>query len=602
MAAKINTVHQLNPLHGKRAALYVRVSTEEQGEKYGPQFQERDMITWAERNGVTVIQKHIYKDIGYSGASRLQERKELPKLIEAAKRREFDVVLVWKLDRFFRKMLYLLEVEDQFHSMDIGLISVTEGINTQNQMSRATLLCMGMGAELERHGILERTKAGRLAAVRAGKWVGGKHPPYGFTIDKDQKISIDREEAAIVEKVFHWFVHDRLTTYEIQQHLNAMKIPTKADKVVAQRKAEGKKVSECRTSNPACFWGLPSIRYMLNNETYTGVYYYGRRTTKKDHVTGKKKEVLNPRSAWEQLTCPAIIERSVWETAQERLTENKRLSRKNSTHDYMFSGKIECDCCESPFVGYLKKKFKNKEVIAEYPQYRCRRSTKTKAAKPCKNRNISEAILEENIWSQIEEFLSDPQLYLNKIEERENRVGGVAQMKEEMCEIEDALTELEKESKRVFGLYEKGLLYQDAGEIDRRGTEITKQREKLQARKNAISNRILTRQQEKERLTLARGLANRYRKALTNLDRETKKRIIHTLVNRVIIRKRKIRVELKLQKRLTKEIKRECVSADVNQKLTCGAQEKTRTSTGIYFPLAPQASASTIPPPGHNDA
>ena len=528
------------------------------------------MLDWAERNGYTVNLKHIYSDIGFSGASRKNEREELPKLFEAAEKQEFEVVLVWKLDRFFRKMLYLLEVVEQLQDLNIGLVSITEGTDTRNKMSRATLLCMGMGAELERHGILERTKAGRLSAVKAGKWVGGKYPPYGYEVDEDQKIRIHEEEANIVQKMFHWFVNEQLSAYEIQQHINAMKIPTKADKYIAMKKRKGEKVSEVRKRNPECFWGVTTIRKILTRETYTGVYYYGKKSTKKDPKTGKKKEVMNPPELWEQLTCPVIVDRGIWERAQTRLAENKRLSKKNSTHDYLFSGKIICDCCEAPYVGYLKKKHRNKQVVAQYPQYRCRRFSKTKAAKPCTNRNISERILEENIWTQIESFLSDPQLFLEKLQEREDRIGGTAKLREEMRDIEAALAELEKESTRVFGLYEKGLLYQEQGEIDKRGTEIAKQREKLTGRKNVISNRILTRQQEKERMALAKGLTSRYRKALTNIDRETKKRIIHALVNRIIIQKRKIRVELKLEKRLQKEVKREITVTNYNQKTLCG--------------------------------
>src|SRR4051812_23962025 len=101
----------------KRAALYVRVSTAEQGEKYGPDYQRKEMMRFAEFWGYTVQPQHVYVDINFSGASPIEERQALPELFGAAARREFDVVLVWKLDRFFRRTLYLLQAIERLQKL-----------------------------------------------------------------------------------------------------------------------------------------------------------------------------------------------------------------------------------------------------------------------------------------------------------------------------------------------------------------------------------------------------------------------------------------------------------------------------------------------------
>src|SRR5438093_8490909 len=114
----------MNPAQSrKRAALYVRVSTAEQGEKYGPDYQRKEMMRFVEYWGYAVQPQHVYTDISFSGASPVEEREALPALFDAAGRREFDVVLVWKLDRFFRRTLYLLEAIERLQKLGVGFIS-----------------------------------------------------------------------------------------------------------------------------------------------------------------------------------------------------------------------------------------------------------------------------------------------------------------------------------------------------------------------------------------------------------------------------------------------------------------------------------------------
>lgn len=201
-----------SPKKAKRGCLYIRVSTAEQGEKYGAEYQEKEMLRYAEFWGYTIKKEHIYRDINFSGASAVEERSALPKLFEAALKKEFDVVLVWKLDRFFRKTLYLLEAIDRLQKMNIGFISTTQSeVNTTNNMGKFMIGLLGIIAEMERDNIMERTAAGRQAAADNGKWVGGRHPPYGYDVDPDTRLmKVNKKEQAVVRMIYSQFANERL--------------------------------------------------------------------------------------------------------------------------------------------------------------------------------------------------------------------------------------------------------------------------------------------------------------------------------------------------------------------------------------------------------
>jgi len=231
----------MKPEKKVRVALYIRVSTAEQGEKYGAKSQEREMLRWVDFHKYKVDKtRHIYRDIDYSGASEIKERGALPELFKAAERKEFDIVLVWKIDRFFRKTLYLLEAIEKLEQMGIGFISTTQPeVNTTTTTGKFMIGLLGIIAEMERNNILERTTAGKIAGAEAGRWVGAGHVPIGYDVDiETMKLAINEEEAKIVRKIFDWCANEGFTMYQIQDRLNAMKIPTKADKKIAELKKQ----------------------------------------------------------------------------------------------------------------------------------------------------------------------------------------------------------------------------------------------------------------------------------------------------------------------------------------------------------------------------
>jgi DNA invertase Pin-like site-specific DNA recombinase len=149
-----------------RVAIYARVSTANNGQD--PTMQTRELREYCERRGWQLTGEFI--DVGISGTK--EKRPELDRLMKAAHRREFDVVAVWKFDRFARSVSHLLRALETFQALGIHFVSLSESIDTATPAGRLVFTVLGAVAELERSLIVERVKAGLRNARAKGKRLG----------------------------------------------------------------------------------------------------------------------------------------------------------------------------------------------------------------------------------------------------------------------------------------------------------------------------------------------------------------------------------------------------------------------------------------------
>src|SRR6266480_1886233 len=146
-----------------RAGLYARVSTNDQ---QTVPLQIRALREYAVRRGWTIALQ--VKEVG-SGASERQLRE---KLLEAARRREIDVVLVWRLDRWGRSVADLLATLQELEHLGVGFVSLTEALDLTTPTGRAMAGLLAIFAEFERQILREKTRAGLAHARENGKRLG----------------------------------------------------------------------------------------------------------------------------------------------------------------------------------------------------------------------------------------------------------------------------------------------------------------------------------------------------------------------------------------------------------------------------------------------
>src|SRR5450631_3927897 len=143
--------------------LYARVSTNDQQTLA---MQSRAMREYAARRGWTIALN--VREVG-SGAAKREARE---KLLEAARRREIDVVLVWRLDRWGRSVTDLLATLQELEHLRVGFVSLTEALDLTTPIGRAMAALLAVFAEFEREILRERVRAGLAHARRNGKKLG----------------------------------------------------------------------------------------------------------------------------------------------------------------------------------------------------------------------------------------------------------------------------------------------------------------------------------------------------------------------------------------------------------------------------------------------
>src|SRR5208283_5525098 len=146
-----------------RAALYARVSTSDQS----PESQLCDLRQYVAARGFNAVE---YVDTGFSGAK--QSRPALDRLMDDARKRRFDCILVWKFDRFARSTKHLLLALEEFRGLGVQFISYQENIDTTSPLGQALFTIVSAVAQLERDLIRERVRAGLRAARAKGKKFG----------------------------------------------------------------------------------------------------------------------------------------------------------------------------------------------------------------------------------------------------------------------------------------------------------------------------------------------------------------------------------------------------------------------------------------------
>src|SRR5208283_3854669 len=149
-----------------RVAIYGRVSTTNHGQDVN--VQTRELGQFATARGWHLVDSYL--DVGISGSK--DRRPELDRLMADAHRRRFDVVLVYRYDRFARSLRHLVNALEEFRALGIEFVSIHEGVDTTTPNGRLIFGIFASIAEFERELIRDRVKSGLRNAIRQGKTLG----------------------------------------------------------------------------------------------------------------------------------------------------------------------------------------------------------------------------------------------------------------------------------------------------------------------------------------------------------------------------------------------------------------------------------------------
>ncbi len=185
-----------------RAAIYTRVSTEEQAQEgLSLGAQEKVLRKYCADSGLEI--SDIYADEGISGKD-IRHRPHFMEMMAAADRHEFDVIVIWKLSRFSRSTLDLLQCCKRLEKSGVALKSYSEQIDTSNAMGNLLLTILGAVAQFERDTVSENVKM--VAAYRARQGKRTCSEVLGYYRNGKDSLRINPEEAEIVSFIFKTFI------------------------------------------------------------------------------------------------------------------------------------------------------------------------------------------------------------------------------------------------------------------------------------------------------------------------------------------------------------------------------------------------------------
>ena len=454
------------------AVIYARYSSDNQREE-SIEGQIRECTAYAEKNGITVVKHYIDRAL----SAKTDNRPDFQQMIKDSEKRLFDIVLVWKLDRFARNRYDSAHYEYQLERNHVKLVSATEPISDSPAGIMVKSMLTGM-AEYYSAELSEKVVRGMTENVLKGKYNGGTIP-IGFKVDEEKFFQIDPLKAPFVVEAFQRY-NDGATMKELMNWLNDSGVTTNRNQKFTYN----------------------SVQTLLTNKRYIGENHF--------------KDIVMPDSI------PAIVDKDLFEEVQLKIKKNSRApARHKAEDDYLLTTKLFCGMCGAMMFGECGTG-RNK-VVHHY--YKC---ATAKRFKTCKKKTVRKEWLEDLVIAETMKLIQDDAV-IDAI---------VAEVMELQEQENTTLPLLEKQMREVENGIENMLNAIQAGVLT---NSTKSRLEKLEAQQKELEVRIAEEKIARPRLSenQVRFWLTRFRKLDPNVKshRET---LINTFVNAVYLYDEKV--------------------------------------------------------------
>ena len=333
------------------AVIYARYSSDNQREE-SIEGQIRECTTYAEKNGITIVKHYIDRAI----SAKTDNRPEFQQMIKDSDKKLFDIVLVWKLDRFARNRYDSARYKTQLKKNGVKLMSATEIISEGPEGIILESVLEGY-AEYYSADLAEKVVRGQTENILKGRCNGGRGT-FGYTLDSERKFHIDPLTSPFVLESFRKY-RDGLTMKEIRDWLNENGIKNP--------------VGGAFTYN--------SVEHMLKNRRYIGEL--------------KFRDVVVPDAI------PPIVPLELFDDVQEKIAKNKKApARRKAEDDYLLTTKLYCGYCGALMFGESGTS-RTGEV---HRYYKCATAKKKKG---CKKKTVRKQWLEDLVVNQTMQLVRD---------------------------------------------------------------------------------------------------------------------------------------------------------------------------------------------------
>ena len=326
------------------AVIYARYSSDSQREE-SIEGQIRECTAYAKKNGITIVKHYIDRAI----SAKTDNRPQFQQMIKDSDKKLFDIVLVWKLDRFARNRYDSARYKTQLKKNGVKLVSATEIISEGPEGIILESVLEGY-AEYYSADLAEKVVRGQTENILKGRCNGGRGT-FGYTLDSERKFHIDPLASPFVLESFTKY-RDGLTMKEIRDWLNENGIKNP--------------VGGAFTYN--------SVEHMLKNRRYIGEL--------------KFRDVVVPDAI------PPIVPLELFDDVQEKIAKNKKApARRKAEDDYLLTTKLHCGYCGALMFGESGTS-RTGEV---HRYYKCATAKKKKG---CKKKTVRKQWLEDLVVNQ----------------------------------------------------------------------------------------------------------------------------------------------------------------------------------------------------------
>lgn len=333
------------------AVIYARYSSDNQREE-SIEGQLRECKEYAEKKGITILTSYIDRAL----SAKTDNRPEFQRMIKDSEKGLFQMILVWKLDRFARNRYDSAHYKAILRKNGVKVSSATEAISEDSTGILLESLLEGY-AEFYSVELSEKIRRGQKESALKGKFCGGSIP-YGYLLGEDMQLKLDPLTSPIVLEIFTLYA-EGTSIQDIANSLNS----------------RGLKTSKNNTYNKNSFHAL------FKNRKYLGEYRY--------------RDIFIPNAI------PAIVSTELFDRVQERREKNKHApARGKAIDDYILTTKLFCGKCQKMMVGESGTSHTSKK----HYYYKC---VSVKYRKDCDKKTVKKNWIENLVVNQTIQLVFD---------------------------------------------------------------------------------------------------------------------------------------------------------------------------------------------------
>jgi site-specific DNA recombinase len=508
----------------RMAAIYARVSSEQQREENTIASQTASLIQFAREHDLEVPEEWVFEDEGYSGA--MLERPGLERVRDLAAEGQIQVVLAYSPDRLSRKYAYQILLMEEFarQGVETLFVKAPQGASAEDQL---LVQLQGMIAEYERAQILERSRRGKRHRAQAGEISVMSGAPYGYRYvrksdEAPATYTVLEEEARVVRRIFEMYTEDGLSIGEITRRLNAEGIPT--------RKASAR-------------WERSTVWAVLRNSAYQGLACFGKtrvsartRVLRPQRRRGVTTPCLTagherPPEEWIKIPVPALVSEDCFARAQELLRENKIRSRRRTIEPSVVQGLVSCQHC-----GYAFARTSTRTSARLIHYYKCIGSDgwRKLGGPVCSNsRFIRQDLLDQIVWTEVIRLLEDPTLIQQELDRRLAAARSSDPTAKRQQNLQRELTHVAKGIDRILNAYQEGLL--SIEQLRERMPALRQRQQTIHGELQAIADQANDRAAFLRLAETIAAFLDRLRSAAETVSVTERQRIVRLVVKDVLI-------------------------------------------------------------------